>query len=249
MAYRTRAVLLSHPNLAPDLRTRLEQCGSPASWGWQFCRAAACDRCRRHRARAWADEAVAAFGECRNRDLLQISITLTPAPGVVQMRRELSRTRKAMRNLMARIRGKDARADDVRMIGAFTFDWLGVSGEWQPRLDLMVDLVGLAEWKLRDGLNRQWPGLVSTTTMPVESRADIQEETARWLDFSHQSRWPPDRLLDFHHAAHGAHGFSLSRFHLRPAMEWIEVEEEEENYGAMPTVIGSADFNPFRKLV
>lgn len=42
----------------------------------------------------------------------------------------------------------------------------------------------------------------------------------------------------------------MSRFHLRPAMEWIEDEEvEDEDYGAMPTVVGSADFNPFRRSV
>lgn len=248
MAFQTRRALLTLPNLAPDLRTRLDLCGSPASWGWQFCRTASCDRCRRHRVRAWTDDAVAAFGDCAHGELYRMSITLDPAPDVDHLRRELSRTRKAVRNLMVRVRSKDARADDLRLIGAFQFEWLDDAQVWQPRLDLLVDLARLPDWKLRDRLDRQWPGRVIMTAMPVDAGEAIQGEAARWLDFSHQACWPSRRLLDLHHAMHDARGFSMSRLHLRPAREWIEddgVEVEDDD--AMPTLVGWSDLNPFRR--
>lgn len=163
---------------------------------------------------------------------------------------ELARTRKAVRNLVARIRGKDVRADDVRMIGAFHIEWVGVAMAWQPSLDLLVDLARLPEWRLRDRLDRRWSGRCTMSAVPVDAGDAIQGETGRWLNFSHQACWPSRRLLELHHTMHDARGFSMSRFYLRPAREWIEDDGVEiEDYGEMPSLVGWSDSNPFRGSV
>lgn len=248
MALQTRSALLARPDLACDLRTRLEICGAPGAWGWGFCRSSSCDRCRHHRARAWADEAVTAFEECGDGELLRISIMLDPAPDVAAMARDLARVRKVMRNLAARIRSKDPRADDIRLLGAFTFDWIDDAQVWQPRLDLLVDLVRLPERKLRDRLDRRWHGRFTMSAVPVDDLGAIQAEAARWLDFSQQAGWPPNRLLELHDAMHLARGFSMCRFHLRPFQDWVGAEDAEiEEDDAMPISLGWSEFNPFRR--
>lgn len=247
MTFRTRAALLALPTLCPSLRWRLERCGAPGVWGWAFCRSPSCDRCRRHRLAAWASEVTNVFEECGPGELYRLSFRLDPALDVAQLRGDLTRARRAMRNLAARARSKDGRADDIRMLGAFTFDWIDGASLWLPTLHLLVDLVGLPQQKLRDRLERRWRGRFTMSAVSVDVLGAIQAEAARWLDFSGQSRWPPNRLLELHEGMHHARGFSMSRFHLRPFQEWTGVDGVEgDDDDAMPVLVGWSDYNPFR---
>lgn len=252
MTFRTRSTLLACFGLDPALRSRLDQCGTPAPWGWRFCKLPACDRCRRHRALEWADEAATAFTMDDGDQWLLTSIVLDLVPGVAGLHGEIARTRKALRNLMARVRADDPRADDVRLIGAFGFDWDAVASGWRPQLRVVAGLVGLPERKLRDRLDTRWRGRVTMIPMPFRtSSLPTQVEVGRWLDFTDQVRWPDARFLEFHHAIFEAGGFSLFRFHLRPVAypQNDVIEGDDQDYGAMPTILGWSDFNPFHTSV
>lgn len=177
----TRDALLSYYDLSDEFRRRLDSCGTPANWGWVFCKTFACQRCRKYRARDWAAEASALFSESRAENLHWVTIMLEPIADLTRIRPQLKKARKDLRNLIARFRAQDERATQLRMYGAFETDWYPThhvprlsgykltqlakigfdytaSEVWFPHLHVLVDLGGASEAGFRDLLTRKWPG-------------------------------------------------------------------------------------------
>ena len=204
---KTGDFLLSCPYGGEQLLRRLSWCGTPAAWGWEFCRLPSCHRCRKYRVKAWIDEAIDAFSSSRFADLRFVTVMLQPLADVDAIKPTIDKGKVALRNIVYRMRTHDARAHDIRMIGASEVDWyyphhthrlssykrtqldsLGfdktASDVWMPHFHLIVDLARTPEHHLTERLHRKWPGFRQVDIRPLDSSRTLESNVTRLLSYS-----------------------------------------------------------------
>lgn len=177
----TRNIMFNSTETNEVLRDRLDYCGVPSPWGWNFCRAAGCQRCRKYRAAAWIKEAQQLFGNTPKDRLRWVTTMLRPCATLNDVVAEIKGGKVAWRNIVYRRREADPRANHIRAIGVAEVDWycrshvsklgtikqkqlegLGYDDNapevWFPHFHLLVDLGGSSELKLMEALERKWKG-------------------------------------------------------------------------------------------
>lgn len=106
---------------------------------------------------------------------------------------------------------------------------------WFPHFHLIVDLAGLPESKLADALNRKWPGHRQTHIKKLDVLHTVEMNVARILAYATKhkhfykidpfhdgaafARWSDAATVQYYNALFKIGGFSLLRFHLKPATE------------------------------
>ena len=186
------------------------ECGTPAPWGWAFCRSIACHRCRRYRAAAWVAEDVCHFSESRRSDLRTLTLTILPSVRTSDLPRTIRREKVAIRNLIYRMRQHDPRANGLRVAGCIQADWLPDAGEWLLRFRLVIDLAGLPERVFMDWLNNRWANVGQIKVRSIEPGDDLKSLLAEIQALN------DNRHSDFWLAVHHGGGFPLVRFRLKP---------------------------------
>jgi hypothetical protein len=253
VANNIRTILLCDPDLDPKMRRRMELCGVPGSWGVGYCRLAACDRCWRQRVSNWTLEAFDVLADSSTRDLRWIEVALDPVSDVEELTHYLAGVRKMLRNVIARLRDKDARANSIRIIGAFDIGWDAAKAAWLPRLRALMDFSGADEWLATEMMFRQWPGFGRLAIRPVHPGEDLERAIElfmeRLLFRSLIPNLPPDVVRALHEAAFRSGGFRMFRFHLRPAgpRESPAPKVAEGRSPAWVSVSPWSDHNPFRR--
>lgn len=244
-----RSALLGHPELSPKLRARLEWCGTPGGWGVGYCRLPACDRCWRQRVADWILEAFDVLADSSTGDLRWVEIALDPVKEISGLPSELRSVRKKMRNLVARLRARDRRAEGIRAIGAFDVGWDGNRQMWMPILRCLVDFSTAPDWPAIETLSRLFPGYGRVKVGGIAARDSLENtiETAmaRLLDRCMDGSAPVAALRALYDTALIAGGFRLFRFHLRPAARQYGNKVEQEDASWVSTG-WTSDFNPFR---
>ena len=244
-----RAALLSHPELSPKLRARLEWCGTPGGWGIGYCRLAACDRCWRQRAIDWTLEAFDVLENSSVSNLRWVEIALDPVKEIGGLPSELRSVRKKMRNLVARLRARDRRAAGIRAIGAFDIGWDSDRQVWMPTLRCLVDFSSAPDWPAIEMLSRLFPGYGRILVRRVADRDSlemtIEAAMARLLDRRMDGSAPIAALRALYDIAFITRGFRLFRFHLRPAARRHGGKIKQEDASWVSTG-WTSDFNPFR---
>lgn len=208
----TRNVLFNSEETNEDLLGRLDYCGVPAPWGWNFCRTAGCQRCRKHRAREWIEEAQELFREVSIDQLRWVTVMLRPCATLTDVVDQVKRGKVAWRNIVARLRAANPGADAMRIFGVAEVDWyrtshvpdLGTCKQqqmealgydckapevWFPHFHVLVD-VGSCEVELSRALERKWgrhgPQLVHFRNLRSDQTKD--EAISRCLEYATKAK-------------------------------------------------------------
>jgi hypothetical protein len=183
-----------------------------------------------------------------------LTIMLRPCANVEEIPGEIRRGKVALRNLVYRLREADRRAASLRIIGVSEADWyyahhverlssykrtqldsLGfdkrASEVWMPHFHLLVDLAGVPERKLREAVERKWPGARQTDIRPLETARSQEGNIGRLLSYATKSkhyykidpfgepgfvRWPSYAIVNFYNMLFRVGGFSLLRLNIKP---------------------------------
>lgn len=206
-ATKTGYILQNSLDASRDLRERLADCGTPADWGWSFCRTAACHRCRKHRVISWIKKASTHFLESDARDLRMVTVMLKPVAGIEGLAPAIKAAKVDWRNLIYRMREANPQADNIRLFGAAEVDWyfphhidrlsnykrtqireLGfdvtAADVWMPHFHIIADLAGVPEVEFAARLERQWPGSRRVDVQAFDPIRPVDKNVARILSYA-----------------------------------------------------------------
>lgn len=271
----TRNILFNSGEADERLVAKLDYCGTPAPWGWNFCRTAGCQRCRKYRAQDWVSEAQKLFMEVPKDNLRWVTTMLRPCATLNEVVAEVKSGKVAWRNIVFRLRRADARAMEMRAYGFAEVDWyqtahvgrLGTTKQlqieglgydekapevWFPHFHLLVNLGTLPERKLLEALQRKWeePRLNLVNIKPLHSWQTKAEAITSCLEYAAKFKhyykidpfWPDARsvtwdrsaVVRYYNMLNGIGGFSLQRFHLKPAKQKAKEQDMHGGDSAMP---------------